>query len=174
MYHPNGNISSKGKYVNRLKEGKWQFFSELISGYVIVEDHYSSNLKDGLSIKFYMDSTAAEKITFIKNIRQGEWIKYYPNGTVSMKSSFLNDKINGPFEVWYENGNIQFSGQYKNDLRDGLWYIYNKNGTIKYKIEYQEGVTKDHQMDIDESDYLDLLEKNKGKIADPEKTGVIW
>jgi hypothetical protein len=29
-------------------------------------------------------------------------------------------------------------------------------------------------MDIDESDYLDSLEKNKGKIADPEKTGVIW
>ena len=35
------------------------------------------------------------------------------------------------------------------------------------------GVTKDRQMDIDESDFLDSLEKNKGKIADPEKTGVI-
>jgi len=29
-------------------------------------------------------------------------------------------------------------------------------------------------MDIDESDYLDSLEKSKGKIHDPEKTGVIW
>jgi hypothetical protein len=44
---------------------------------------------------------------------------------------------------------------------------------LKYKIEYQEGVTQDNQMDIDESDYLDSLEKNKGKIADPEKSGII-
>jgi hypothetical protein len=28
-------------------------------------------------------------------------------------------------------------------------------------------------MDIDVSDYLDSLEKNMGKIDDPEKTGVI-
>ena len=35
------------------------------------------------------------------------------------------------------------------------------------------GITKDRQMDIDESDFLDSLENNKGKIADPEKTGVV-
>jgi hypothetical protein len=29
-------------------------------------------------------------------------------------------------------------------------------------------------LDIDESDYIDFLEKNRGKIADPEKTGVLW
>ena len=36
-----------------------------------------------------------------------------------------------------------------------------------------EGATQDRRMDIDESDFLDSLENNKGKIADPEKTGVI-
>jgi hypothetical protein len=36
------------------------------------------------------------------------------------------------------------------------------------------GVTTDSAMYNKESDYLDSLEKNRGKIADPEKTGTIW
>lgn len=173
IYHPNGNISSKGKYINKLKEGKWQFFSEFIDSYLICEEFYSGNLKNGLSLKFYPDSTVAERLTYNNDIAQGEWITYYPDGAICMKSNYLNGKINGKFEVWFENGRIEFSGVYKNDLRDGLWYIYKKDGTLKYKLEYMAGVTKDRQMDIDESDFLDTLEKNKGKISDPEKTGVI-
>ncbi|MCX6327338.1 MAG: toxin-antitoxin system YwqK family antitoxin [Bacteroidia bacterium] len=174
IYHPNGNISSKGTYIKQMKEGKWQFFSAITKGYLISEEQYSRNLKNGPSLKFYPDSTVAERLTYINDIRQGEWIRYYPNGAICLKSNYLNGKVNGRFEVWFENGQIEFSGQYKNDVRDGHWLIYNNDGTIKYKLEYLAGVTKDRQMDIDESDYLDFLEKNKGKIADPEKTGVMW
>jgi hypothetical protein len=35
-------------------------------------------------------------------------------------------------------------------------------------------VTTDRHIDMDESDYLDSLEINKGKIADPEKSGAMW
>jgi len=173
IYHPNGYVSSKGKYVNQLKEGKWQFFSEYINGYLICEENYSKNIKNGASIRLYPDGTIAERINYINDLKQGEWIQYYQNGTICLKSNYLNGKINGKYEVWFENGKPQFSGQYKNDIRDGLWYIYKNDGTMKYKLEYVGGVTKDRQMDIDESDFMDLLEKNKGKIADPEKTGII-
>jgi antitoxin component YwqK of YwqJK toxin-antitoxin module len=170
IYHPNGYVSSKGKYVNQLKEGKWQFFSSVIEGYLICEETYLKNLKNGTSLKFYRDSTVAEKIIYINDVMQGPWIQYHPNGAVCLKSNFLNGQINGPFEVWFENGSIEFSGRYKNNIRDSTWLIYNKDGSVRYRIEYQDGTTKDRQMDIDESDYLDLLEKNKGKIADPEKS----
>jgi antitoxin component YwqK of YwqJK toxin-antitoxin module len=171
-YHPCGYISSQGKYINQMKEGKWQFFSSIYEGYLICEEIYSRNLKNGLSLKFYRDSTVAERIIYVKDVRHGPWIQYYPNGVICLKSNYQNGKINGLFEVWFENGNREFSGQYKNEVRDGTWLIFNKEGSVKYKIEYQGGVTKDRQMDIDESDYLDLLEKNKGKIADPEKSGL--
>lgn len=174
IYHPNGYIASKGEYINQQKEGKWQFFSRSISGYLICEEYYSKNKKNGLSVKFYPDSTVAERITYIDDIKQGEWIQYHRNGAVSLKSNYLDGKINGRFEVWFDNGQIEFSGQYKDDTRDGLWYIYKKDGALKYKLEYVSGVTNDRQMDIDESDYLDSLEKNKGKTPDPEKNGIIW
>ena len=169
IYHPNGNIASKGTYINQKKEGKWQFFSALIKDYLICEESYSGNLVNGQSVKFYPDSTVAERVNYINNLKQGELTSYYPNGAKCLNSNYLNDKLNGKFEVWFENGSIQFSGQYNNDTRDGTWYIYNNDGKLKYKLEYIAGVTNDRQLDIDESDYLDSLEKNMGKIADPEK-----
>jgi antitoxin component YwqK of YwqJK toxin-antitoxin module len=173
IFHSNGYISSKGVYINQKKEGKWQFFSEITNGYLISEEYYSGNLRNGISQKFYPDSTVAEKVKYINNLKQGEWIQYYPNGGICVRSNYLNGLINGKYEAWFETGSIQFSGQYKNNVRDGLWNIYTRDGSLKYKLEYIEGVTKDRQIDIDESDYLDFLEKNSGKFADPEKTGVL-
>jgi len=173
IYHPNGFIAAKGRYVNQMKEGKWQFFSFIFEGYLISEETYSGNLKNGPSVKFYRDSTIAERINYVNDVRQGDWIRYYPTGEICFKSHLLNGILNGRFEVWFENGQIEFSGQYKNDAREGLWFIYNSDGTIKYSLEYKDGFTRDLKLDIDESAILDSLENNAGKIADPEKSGVI-
>ncbi len=171
IFHSNGYIASKGKYLNQQKVGKWQFFSEIFNGYLIVEEEYSNNIKNGTSITYFTDSTIAEKVNYVNNIKQGEWVKYYPDGKVCLKSNYLNGKVNGKFEAWHENGAIQFSGQYKNDLRNGPWLVCDKIGTVKYRLEYLNGITKDRQMEIDESAYLDSLELNIGKVADPEKSG---
>lgn len=173
LYHPNGNISTKGTYIDQMKEGRWQFYSAFTNGHLVSEEFYSKNLRNGLSLRFFQDSTIAERITYINDIKEGEWIQYYPSGAVLLKSNYSHGNINGKFEVWFENGTIEYSGQYKNDSRDGLWIIYNEDGTIKYKLEYLAGVTKDSKMQNDESIFLDSLENNKGKIADPEKTGII-
>jgi antitoxin component YwqK of YwqJK toxin-antitoxin module len=173
VYHPNGYISSKGTYIGQKKEGKWQFFSAYVNGYLLSEENYSGNQKNGLALKFYPDSTVAERLNYSSDVKQGEWIQYYPSGAVFLKSLYSDGKLNGKFEIWFENGGMQYSGQYKNDYREGAWTIYNNDRTIKYKLEYKAGVTTNRQIDIDESEFLDSLERNKGKIADPEKTGVI-
>ena len=172
MYHPNGKVSSKGKYVDQLKEGKWQFFSA-IDGYLICEEYYSGNMKNGPSVKFYPDSTIAEKVNYINDLMQGEWIQYYPNGNVCEKSHYKNGKATGEFKVWFDDGKVEITGQYKNDKRDGEWLIYNDDGSLKHKLHYKNGVSSDKKMVLDESEYLDSLERNKGKIADPEKSGIV-
>jgi len=173
IYHPNGFIASKGNYINQLKEGKWKFFSASAEGYLINEEEYRENLRNGPSLKFYSDSTVAERLNYVNDKREGEWFQYYNNGKVFLMSFFSGDMLNGKFEVWFENGTIQFSGFYKNNRREGIWYIYDREGSLLYKLEYVEGVTKDRQMDIDVSNLFEDLEKNSGKIADPEKTGEI-
>jgi len=174
LYYPNGLIASKGKYVNQLKEGKWQFFSSTNEGLLIREEEYASNKRNGLSVTYYPDSTIAEKLYYENDIRNGEWIKYYPDGTLTFKTTCQNGKLNGRFEAFFENGKTEFLGQYIDDLRDGLWIIYNKDGKERFKTLYSAGVPDNRDIDIYQSEYLDSLENIKVKIADPEKTGEIW
>jgi len=174
MYHENGLISSKGIYIDQKKEGKWQFFSQYIEGYLICEEYYSNNLRNGLSLRFYPDSTLAEKVNYLNDAKNGECIQYHPNGKVCMKTTYTKGKINGKYNVWADNGRIEISGQYINDTREGRWLFYNKDNSVKYDLTYTLGVPNNRQMEIDESRYLDSLDRNKGKIADPEKVGRKW
>jgi len=174
LYYPNGFVATKGKYVSQLKEGRWQFFSAITSGCLISEEEYSKNLRNGLSVKYYPDSIVAEKLTYVNDIRNGEWISYYPDGSLSFKTNNVNGKIDGSFEAYYENGKLELSGHYKGDLREGLWHIYKKNGSLRFEIEYVAGIPKNLDLEIYQSDYIDSLEQNRIKIADPEKTGEIW
>jgi len=173
IFHPNGFKSAQGKYINQMKEGKWKFYSYSIEGYLINEEEYSKNLRNGLSHKFYTDSTLAEKVNYVNDKKEGEWLQYFASGRIFLKSNYSRGLLNGKVEVWIENGKPEISGYYKNNYREGKWLIYNEDGTLRYELNYTLGVTKDRQMDIDASNIIDDMEKNKGKVADPEKTGVI-
>ncbi len=173
IFHPNGFISSKGKYINQLKEGTWKFYSSSVEGYLINEEEYKGNLRNGPSVKYYPDGTVAERLNYVSDKREGEWLQYHTNGRLFLRSFFSGDVLNGKFEVWFEDRTIEYSGFYKNNRREGTWLLYGRDGNLMYKMDYVGGVTNDRQMDIDVSNYLDNLEKNAGKIDDPEKTGEI-
>lgn len=173
LYHTNGLIASRGQYINQLKEGEWKFFSFKIKGYLICEEEYRANKRNGISLKYYPDSTIAEKVTYIDDLRNGEWTQYFRDGTICLKANYIEGKLQGSFSVFFSNGKAEYIGQYKNDTRDGAWKLYNSDGSLKYNIKYHDGVAEESEKFKKESDYLDALEKNKGKIADPAITGTI-
>jgi antitoxin component YwqK of YwqJK toxin-antitoxin module len=174
LYYPNSFVASTGKYINQYKEGKWQFYSSTTEGVLISEVEYSDDKKNGLSIKYYPDSSVAEKLYYKNDIRHGEWLKYYPDGTLILRTSNVDGKLNGKFEAFFENGKPEMTGQYKNDLKEGLWIIYRKDGSQRFKTEYTSGIPDNRDIDIYESNYIDSLEINKIIIPDPDKTGNIW
>jgi len=174
LYYQNGLPASRGKYVNQLKEGKWQYFSSTNKDVLISEAYYSGDKINGLSVKYYPDGTIAEKINYKNDVRHGEWTKYYPDGSLTMKTSYINGKLDGRFEAFFENGKPELSGQYKNDIREGLWIIYKKDGAQRFRTVYTLGIPDNREMEIYETNYLDSLEQNKPNIPDPEKTGNIW
>jgi antitoxin component YwqK of YwqJK toxin-antitoxin module len=174
LYHPNGYLASKGKYVNQQKEGKWQFYSEFIKNWLIAEETYSADKRNGLTVRYYPDSTISEKINYVNDVKEGEWTRYYPGtgGKLLLKSTYEHGILNGKFETWFESGKVEFSGQYRNDARDGQWIIYNEDGSVKYKLLYENGITKDRQMDIDQAKVLDAIINSKEIVEDPAKTGI--
>ena len=174
LYYPNSLVASTGKYINQHKEGKWQFYSSTTQGVLISEVEYSGDKKNGLSVKYYPDSSVAEKLYYKNDIKHGEWLKYYPDGTLTLRTSNVDGRLNGKFEAFFENGKPEMTGQYKNDLREGLWIIYRKDGSQRFKTEYTSGIPDNHDIDIYESNYIDSLERNITVIPDPDKTGNIW
>lgn len=174
LFFENGFIASRGKYINRMKEGTWNFFSPSTKGLTILKEDYLKDKRNGVSVKYYPDSTIAEKINYKNDRKEGTWEKYYPEGNISFSANCLNDRLNGRYEGFFENGKTEITGNYKDDLRDGLWIIYFKDGRERFRIEYIFGIPKNRDLDIYETNYLDSLEKNKIPIPDPEKTGQIW
>lgn len=173
MFYPNSYPAAAGRYIDMKKEGKWKFFSSSIKGYLINEETYKNDKRNGPSVRYYPDSTIAEKSNYLNDKREGELLQYFENGKQYLRTYYSGDMLNGRFEVWRDNGKPYFTGSYKNNRRDGKWMIYKKDGSLKYELSYTDGVTLNRQPDIDDSDFFDGLEKNKGKIPDPEKTGNI-
>ena len=174
LYYPNGLVASTGKYVNQLKEGKWRFFSVTSNDILISEVEYSVDKKNGPVVKYYSEGKVAEKLFYKNDLKHGECLKYYPDGTLTLKTNYINGKLDGKFEAFFENGRLEMLGQYKDNLREGQWIIYNKDGSLRFKTEYVSGVPDNRNIDIYQSAYIDSLERNKVRIADPEKTGEIW
>ena len=154
-------LSLPGKYINQMKEGKWEFFSSFYEGYLISEESYINNKRNGPSFKFYPDSTVFEKVTYVNDKKEGEWLQNYPNGKQFLRSNYSNNLLEGKFEVWYENGISEMTGYYSRNFRHGTWQIFNADGTLKYKAEYELGMTKDKQMDIDATELMDRLERTR-------------
>jgi antitoxin component YwqK of YwqJK toxin-antitoxin module len=174
FYHKNGLTASTGKYTNQLKEGKWKFFSAYKPDYLICEEDYLHNRKNGLSVKYYPDGTPSEKLNYADDVKSGEWNQYYPDGKICLKGNYTDGKLSGKFIIYYDDGKPEFAGQYANDSRDGDWIKYNRDGSVKTTINYVEGKATNPGLHKQETDYLNSLEMNKGKIEDPEKTGTIW
>lgn len=175
FYHPNEYLAAKGSYIGQKKEGKWVFYSSREKDCVICRESYINNLKEGKSIKYHLNGNIAEELLYVNDIKQGEWIQYYTDGVMCIKSSYTDNMIDGKFETFHLNGKKEIIGTYINDVRNGEWVFFNEDGSPKRTINYHNGVAEnDKELIEEETKYLDMLEKNGGKIEDPEKKGVVW
>jgi len=174
FYHPNGFVAAEGIYVNQKKEGKWSLYSQKTQNYLICEEYYKNDIRNGPSVKYYQDGKKAETINYNNDIKHGEWMQYYVTGNLCIKGTYRDGKLHGPFQVKYANGKPEYVGQYTNDVRDGVWKVYKEDGSIEHEMTYKLGYLNDPVLRKKENDFLDNLDKNKGKISDPEITGTIW
>ena len=171
FYHPDGKKAAEGKYTAQKKEGTWKYYSANTEGYMISEENYSSDKHEGVSRKFYQTGDVAEILPYHNDLKEGEWIQYYTDGKICLKATYKNGMLEGAFLLYFPDGTAQYEGTYLNDKRNGKWKAYNEDGTLRSEIEYVNGNATDPSLAEQETKYLDELEKNKGKISDPEMTG---
>lgn len=175
FYHPNGFISSKGSYSVQSREGVWEFFSQYIKDYMVCRENYSGNKKNGLSIKYHWNGNIAEEIIYVTDRREGEWKQYYTDGVLALRAHYSDGKLNGDFEAFTPSGQPMIKGVYMKDVRTGEWSFFNNDGSFRSKIKYRNGVPENNlELMMEETNFLDQLEKRGGLIEDPATTGIKW
>ena len=174
FFHPNGYIAAIGIYISREREGFWSFYSAKIEDYLVCRELYRNNLKEGESIKYHWNTNRAEELLYQNDQKDGPWKQYYTDGILCIKSTYVKGKLNGDFETFLAGGEKEITGRYINDVRDGTWTFFNIDGTVKKIIIYHNGIPENRaELIKEETEYLDMLEKNGGKIEDPGKMGKI-
>lgn len=168
IYHTNGFLASEGNYRDQMKEGKWKFFSSTIDGYMVTEEHYTENIRNGKSIKYFENGNIADITIYSFGIKEDKWLQYYSNGVPFLEANYSNGKLDGKFETWFNNGNPKSVGLYKDNLREGKWLIYNEDGSLKYEANYVRGTPDNKQMIIDGSELIDKMELDGRYVDDPE------
>jgi len=109
-YFLNGNIESKGQFVNNETAGVWEFYYE------------TGKLKMRGLLK--------------QNSNFGLWEYFYESGLKSMEGNINNKKREGTWKTYYESGELKEQGEYVNDKRSGLWITYFEDGIKRGEIEY--------------------------------------
>lgn len=111
-YFLNGNIESKGKFVDGETVGIWEFYYE----------------------------TGAAKMRGIvrQNSNYGLWEYFYESGIKSMEGVIQGKSKEGDWKVYYESSELKEAGRYMDNKRSGFWRTYFEDGAIKGEIQYEE------------------------------------
>ncbi len=111
-YFLNGNVESKGQFVNNETSGAWEFYYE------------TGKLKMRGVLK--------------QNSNYGLWEYFYESGLKSMEGTIDNKKRVGTWKVYYESGELKELGEYLDNKRSGLWITHFEDGVKRGEIEYAE------------------------------------
>jgi antitoxin component YwqK of YwqJK toxin-antitoxin module len=111
-YFLNGNVESKGQFVNNETSGAWEFYYE------------TGKLKMRGNLK--------------QSSNSGLWEYFYESGFKSMEGTIDNKKRVGTWKVYYESGELKETGEYADNKRTGLWVTYFEDGTRRGEIEYED------------------------------------
>ncbi|HMR58590.1 MAG TPA: toxin-antitoxin system YwqK family antitoxin, partial [Cyclobacteriaceae bacterium] len=109
-YFLNGNIESKGQFLNNATSGVWEFYYE------------TGNIKMRGILR--------------QNSNYGLWEYFYENGQKSMEGNINNRLREGLWKIYYESGDLKESGNYVANKRSGLWRSHFQDGALKGEIEY--------------------------------------
>ncbi len=172
FFYMNGKLAATGQYVNKKKNGEWRYFSFYHDSLTYLET-YKNDLKDGPSITFYPAGDTAEIIHFRAGKKEGRWTQYYPGGQLKLTAHYSGDRLEGKYTMYQPDGSYLLQGTYRHDVRTGKWYLYDKKGNLTQTISYTDGIPDNlEELTREQSALLDSLEKNKGKLLDPEKYGI--
>lgn len=137
LYHWNGKIMGKGKYLEQKKDSVWEFYNQM--GQLIHRENYLQGKRHGLSITYYDSGHIYQKIQYILDKKHGYFIEYFPNGKIKGMGYYKDDLAEGYFVYYAPNGTRVALITYEKGIRNGPTVIKEPDGKIKEKVLNKNG-----------------------------------
>jgi antitoxin component YwqK of YwqJK toxin-antitoxin module len=167
LYETASQPVAEGVYVREKKEGIWLYYSGETK---ISEESFMNGIKSGICRKFYPTGELLEESLWKENRKEGKYQAFFPTGKPFLQCIFSEGIRNGRCFTYYPSGLTEVESQYKNDKPDGEWKYLDENGNIRFTLLYEKGILKNPEaLDSLGTKELEELEKQKGKLDDPEK-----
>lgn len=139
LFHENGNLMAKGKYLKQQKDSLWQYFDQE-NGKLLSEEFYSDGKKQGIVKTYYPSGEVAEEVTYKNDVKDGPWKQYFTDGAIKGKGTYVNGEPDGMYIMYHINGNVQVSGKYAAGEKEGVWVYLSSIGQMEKKEIYQKGL----------------------------------
>jgi antitoxin component YwqK of YwqJK toxin-antitoxin module len=174
LYFQAGPLAAEGIYSRKdVKDSTWNYYS-YYTKVLSCRETYANGKRNGISYSYYSTGQVAEEREWKNGISGGIWRQYFENGIVRFSAFFKNDKLEGLFIINYPDNKQEWKGAYKNDRREGKWVHYDINGREIGSIDYKDGIASNAaQLLAEEQKELDAIEKQKGKIPEPDETNMM-
>jgi uncharacterized protein len=108
-YARNGDIVSKGTYLNGIREGDWYFNV----GDEIQEGVYKAGEKDGI------------------------WKHYFPDKKLRFEGRYVDGAEQGLHRYYYPDGKLKMEGEFSMGKRHNEWKFYDEDGILRTILTYQ-------------------------------------
>ena len=166
FYYPQNIIQAEGYYINKQKDSIWNYYTT--DKYLINSVSYKNNKKEGVEKKFYPSGSVSEIAKWKDGLNEGTTTRYYEKGNIMSIYNYKKGKLDGEYKVYGVSNNILIHGNYSDNRRDGKWIYYKEDATVEKEITYTNGIADNaEELERLETEYMKLMEKNKGKFKDP-------
>jgi len=161
FYYPNGEIKSRGLFVNGKKNGEWRYYYD--SGLPEQVEHYSNGQMNGEYITYHqsgkpnitgnfadgkvegevswrnMFGITTKTLVYKNDTLEGEAKTFYDSAQPKEVYSLHNGEINGKHMTYYASGQEGIMTWYKSGSPHGEYLEYYSNGRLSVKGNYNEG-----------------------------------
>lgn len=143
MYFDNGNIMAKGKFINKMKQGKWYTYSRY--GDLLNVFNFNAGAMQGKQYLYYPANTETNQVKLMeeynceKGLKNGKWKQYFKLGTIKSEGFYEMGTKEGVFTYYFLNGSVDTKGLYRNNKKHGPWLYYDGENKNMKKISYNNG-----------------------------------
>lgn len=186
-WHPNGNIKTRGTFLNDKEEGDFHLFDSLgreTAVFHFIEGKVNGKCKvffdlNGKPVTNFDYSDYYREIYYLNNDIDTNYLvtHYYLNGIKKYETKLVSDDpeiSHGMTRFYNTSGNLASEGLCKNGKKVGIWKDYHSNGMLKKQYFMITEYKKYHSID-QKSSYEEIIKANvvNGYVFYYDETGTI-